>query len=86
MRKIIITIIFSLAFTTLANFSLAFVLPVNEIKIGDPVYIEETDNVKNYAVFLPFEEPTNGQVCASISGEELKKRTKEYLKTLPWKK
>lgn len=71
MRKIIITIIFSLAFTTLANFSLAFVLPVNEIKIGDPVYIEETDNVKNYAVFLPFEEPTNGQVCASISGEEL---------------
>ena len=71
MSKIIKTIIFSLALTTLANFSLAFVLPVNEIKIGDPVYIEETDALKNYAVFLPFEEPTNGQVCASISGEEL---------------
>lgn len=71
MRKIIITIIFSLALTTLANFSLAFVLPINEIKIGDPVYIEQTDILKNYAVFLPFEEPTNGQVCASISGEEL---------------
>ena len=71
MSKTIKTIIFSLALTTLANFSLAFVLPVNEIKIGDPVYIEETDILKNYAVFLPFEEPTNGEVCASISGEEL---------------
>ena len=71
MSKTIKTIIFSLTLTTLANFSLAFVLPVNEIKIGDPVYIEETDILKNYAVFLPFEEPTNGEVCASISGEEL---------------
>ncbi len=71
MRKIIKTVIFSLALTTLANFSLAFVLPINEIKIGDPVYIEQTDILKNYAVFLPFDEPTNGQVCASISGEEL---------------
>ncbi|HPD74140.1 MAG TPA: hypothetical protein P5014_02580 [Patescibacteria group bacterium] len=71
MNKFLKTIIFSLALTTLANFSLAFVLPANEIKIGDPVYIEETDTLKNYAVFLPFEEPTKGQVCASISGEEL---------------
>ena len=71
MSKIIKPIIFSLALTTLANFSLAFFLPVNEIKIGDPVYIEETDVLKHYAVFLPFEEPTNGQVCASVSGEEL---------------
>lgn len=71
MRKIIKTIIFSLALTTLANYSLAFVLPIKEIKTGDPVYIEGTDVFKNYAVFLPFEEPTNGQVCASISGEEL---------------
>lgn len=71
MSKIIKPIIFSIALTFLANFSLAFVLPVNEIKIGDPVYTEEIDVLKNYAVFLPFEEPTNGQVCASISGEEL---------------
>ncbi len=71
MRKIIKTIIFSLALTTLANYSLAFVLPIKEIKTGDPVYIKGTDVLKNYAVFLPFEEPTNGQVCASISGEEL---------------
>lgn len=71
MNKFLKTIIFSLALTTLANFSLAFVLPANEIKIGDPVYIEETDTLKNYAIFLPFEEPTKGQVCASISGEEL---------------
>ncbi len=71
MSKIIKSIIFSLALTTFANYSLAFVLPVKEIKIGDPIYIEETDVLKSYAVFLPFEEPTNGQVCSSISGEEL---------------
>lgn len=71
MSKIIKTIIFSLAFATFTKYSFAFVLPVNEIKIGDPVYIKETDTLKHYAVFLPFEEPTNGQVCASVSGEEL---------------
>lgn len=80
MSKIIKTIIFSLALTAFADFSLAFVLPISEIKTGDPVYIEETDILKNYAVFLPFEEPTDGQVCASISGEELleKNNLKDY--------
>jgi len=71
MHKVFKTIIFSLALLIYSGYSLAFVLTANEIKIGDPVYIEETDTLKNYAVFLPFEEPTNGQVCASISGEEL---------------
>lgn len=49
----------------------AFSLFSTQVKIGDQVYVENMDPLKYYAVFLPFSEPTNGQVCASMSGEEL---------------
>lgn len=63
--------IISLALVLFPKTLLAFSLPKKEIKIGDPVYVEEIDPLKYYAVFLPFSEPTNGQVCAGMSGEEL---------------
>lgn len=71
MGKIIKTITILIALKLITQNSWAFTLPSTEIKIGDPVYIEEVDILKHYAVFLPFEEPTNGEVCASMSGEEL---------------
>lgn len=80
MFKKIKLIIFITAINLFASVSFAFNLPANEIKVGDPVYIEDTDIEKHYAVFLPFEEPTDGQVCASFSGEEIEQNNnlKDY--------
>ncbi|MBW6441813.1 hypothetical protein K0B04_02810 [Patescibacteria group bacterium] len=71
MSKIVKLSIFTIALNLLGFFSFAFTLPETEIFVGKPVYIENTDPEKFYAIFLPFEEPTNGEVCASMSGEEL---------------
>ena len=49
----------------------AYDLPNITLNVGSPVFIENFDEEKYYAVFLPFEEPTNGDVCASMGGEEL---------------
>lgn len=49
----------------------AFNLPNATLDVGSPVFIENFDEENYYAVFLPFEEPTNGDVCANMSGGEL---------------
>jgi len=49
----------------------AFELPNKFLSIGSPIFIEDYDEEKYYAVFLPFSEPTNGDVCSNMSGKEL---------------
>ena len=49
----------------------AFYLPERYLRLGSPIYIEEADEEKFYAVFLPFEDPTTGEACAIMTGEEL---------------
>lgn len=49
--------------------------------LESPAVIEEINKIRNRKSFDFEKEWERG-----ISGEELKKRTKEYLKTLPWKK
>lgn len=70
-RKIKKIFSFLTVLTLLLPRAFAFTLPETEINIEFPVYINEIDLTKYYAVFLPFEEPTNGEVCATVSGEEL---------------
>lgn len=71
MLKIIKTSVFALAFFLVGRVSFAFTIPETNLDVGMPVFIEETEPLMHYAVFLPFEEPTNGEVCASITGEQL---------------
>ena len=49
--------------------------------LENPAVIEEINKIRNRKSF-DFEKEWE----RSISGEELKKRTTAYLKTLPWKK
>lgn len=49
----------------------AFYLPERYLRLGSPIYIEEINEKNYYAVFLPFEDPTAGDVCAIMTGEEL---------------
>lgn len=49
--------------------------------IDDVEVLKELTNIKKHATFNFDEEFKKG-----ISGEELKRRTTEFLKTLPWKK
>ena len=51
--------------------AMAFYLPERYLRLGSPIYIEEVNEEKFYAVFLPFEDPTSGEVCAIMTGEEL---------------
>lgn len=69
--KFLKVILLSLIISFAGSVSLAFTIPQTTLNIGDPVYIENTDPEKFYAVFLPFVPPTDGEVCASMSGEEL---------------
>lgn len=71
MKKFVKLTIFSIALSLVTRVSFGFTLPENVIELGSPVYIDGADPSKHYAVFLPFEEPTNGEVCSSMSGEEL---------------
>lgn len=49
--------------------------------VENPLIIDQIDKIKNEKPF-DFEKEWE----KSISGEELKKRTKAFLKTLPWEK
>ena len=49
--------------------------------LENPLIIEEINKIRNRKHF-DFEKEWE----RSISGEELKRRTKEFLKTLPWEK
>ena len=49
--------------------------------LENPVLIDQINKIRKKKSF-DFEKEWE----RSISGEELKKRTKDYLKTLPWKK
>jgi hypothetical protein len=71
MTKIVKLLAIALLFSLPLINTSAFSLPSTSINVGDPVYIENIDPEKFYAVFLPFKEPTNGEACASMSGEEL---------------
>ncbi|WP_291098313.1 MULTISPECIES: hypothetical protein [unclassified Flavobacterium] len=51
------------------------------LSIEDQTVLNEIETLKKQTSFNFEEEFKKG-----ISGEELKKRTTEYLKTLPWKK
>ncbi len=51
------------------------------LSIEDQAVLDEIEILKNETCFNFEEEFKKG-----ISGEELKKRTSEFLKTLPWKK
>jgi hypothetical protein len=53
------------------NSSKAFTLPEKNIQVGSPVYIEDINSSLYYAVFLPSGNPTNSEVCATMSGDEL---------------
>jgi len=71
MKNILKIITLIIAVNLATKSTSAFTLPENNLNVGAPVYIENTEVEKYYAIFLPFSEPTNGEVCASISGEEL---------------
>lgn len=68
-------LILSLAFVMLLGGTnanvFAFSLPRITHTVGESVFIEDIDLAHFYAVFLPFEFPTQGELCASITGEEL---------------
>lgn len=64
-------LLFILALSLIHSHAHAFILYQEEVSIGEPVYIGDANEEMYYAVFLPFEEPTNGQVCASMTGEEI---------------
>jgi hypothetical protein len=53
------------------NDSKAFTLPEKNIQVGTSVYIEDVNSSLYYAVFLPSGKPTNNEVCATMSGDEL---------------
>ncbi len=53
------------------NSESAFSLPNNMSVVGDSVFVDNVDSTHFYAVFLPFDYPTKGEVCASMTGEEL---------------
>lgn len=71
MKNILKIITLIIAANLANNPTQAFTIPESNLYVGAPVYIENTEPEKYYAIFLPFKEPTNGEVCASISGEEL---------------
>jgi hypothetical protein len=71
MTKILKTILFSLFVILVTSNVKAFDFPNKYLNVGSPVFIENFNEEKYYAVFLPFGEPTNGDVCANMSGKEL---------------
>ncbi len=53
------------------NNAKAFTLPEKTIQVGTSVYIEDVNSSLYYAIFLPSGKPTNDEVCATMSGDEL---------------
>lgn len=72
-RNYFISSLLSFFFLILFSFntSKAFNLPEKIIQVGSPVFIEDVNSSLYYAVFLPSETPTNNEVCATMSGDEL---------------
>lgn len=72
-----VTSIFIISFTFGGVFGITeadvttFSLPEVTLTVGDSVFIDNTHPTHFYAVFLPFEFPANGDMCASITGEDL---------------
>jgi hypothetical protein len=71
MSKTLKLVLFSFLTFFLIQGANAFDLPNKFLSIGSPIFIENYDEEKYYAVFLPFSEPTNGDVCSNMSGEQL---------------
>jgi hypothetical protein len=71
MSKTLKLVLFSFLTFFLIQGAGAFEIPNKFLSIGSPIFIENFDEEKYYAVFLPFSEPTNGDVCSNMSGKEL---------------